>query len=95
MSAPKRYKIKWFNLVLLLLSVYFCYLVTDRYMELSAIRHETTVIRQQLEQAKNANQELQAERERLLAPAYVEKLAREQLGLVKPGEVPYIPAGKR
>ena len=95
MPLPKRYKIKWFNLALLLLSVYCCYLITDRFLELSAIRHETSVVRQQLEQAKTAQQELQAERERLLAPAYIEKLAREQLGLVKPGEVPYIPAGKR
>ena len=28
---------------------------------------------------------------KLNSPAYVEKIAREQLGLVKPGEVPYIP----
>lgn len=95
MPAPKRYRIKWLNLALLLLSAYCCYLVTDRFLELAAIRQETNAIRQQLDQAKTANQELQAERERLLSPAYVEKLAREQLGLVKPGEVPYIPAGKR
>lgn len=95
MSAPKRYKFKWFNLALLLLSVYFCYLVTDRYLELSSIRQETSAVSQQLNQAQIANQQLQAERDRLLAPSYIEKLAREQLGLVKPGEVPYVPAEKQ
>lgn len=94
MPAPKRYHIKWFNLALLLLSVYCCYLLADRYMELSSIQQETAAVRQKLEQAKSANQELEAERERLLAPAYVEKLAREQLGLVKPGEIPYVQSGK-
>lgn len=95
MPAPKRYKIKWFNLALLLLSVYFCYLVTDRYLEMSSIRQETSAVSQQLEQAKTTNQQLQAERDRLLAPSYVEKLAREQLGLVKPGELPYVPSGNK
>ena len=95
MPAPKRYRIKWFNVALLLLSVYFCYLVTDRYLELSAIRHETSLVKQQLEQAKTANTELKAERDRLSKPEYVEKLAREQLGLVKPGEAPVIQSGKR
>ncbi|MDU4961244.1 MAG: septum formation initiator family protein [Sporomusaceae bacterium] len=95
MSLPKRYKIKWLNLALALLSLYFCYLVTDRYLELASIRRETAAVRQQLEQAKNRNQQLQAEKELLLLPDYVEKLAREQLGLVKPGEVPYVPAGKK
>ncbi|KYZ78271.1 hypothetical protein AXX12_01645 [Anaerosporomusa subterranea] len=95
MPAPKRYKIKWFNLALLLLSAYFCYLVTDRYLEMSSIQRETSAVSQQLEQAQTVNQQLQAERDRLLAPAYVEKLAREQLGLVKPGELPYVPSGKK
>jgi cell division protein FtsL len=82
-------------LALLLLSAYFCYLVTDRYLEMSSIQQETSTVNQQLDQAKTVNQQLQAERDRLLAPAYVEKLAREQLGLVKPGELPYVPSGKK
>ena len=95
MPAPKRFRVNWLNLALLLLSVYFCFLVIDRYMELSAVRKETAVIKQQLEQAKAINQELLSEKERLRTPSYVEKLAREQLGLVKPGEVPYLPSDKR
>lgn len=95
MSLPKRYKVNWINLALALLTVYFCYLVTDRYLEMESIRRETSAVRQQLEQANTLNQQLQAERDRLLAPSYIEKLAREQLGLVKPGEMPYIPSDKK
>lgn len=95
MQSQKRYKVNWLNIALLCLSVYCFYLVTDRYMELSSIRQETAVVRQQLEQATTLNKDLEAERDRLLDPAYVEKLAREQLGLVKPGEAPYVPAGKK
>lgn len=36
------------------------------------------------------NRELRERLERLNDPDYVEKLAREQLGLVKPGEISYV-----
>lgn len=93
--APKRYKVKWLNIALLFISVYCFYLVTDRYLELMSLHQQADITRSRLENAEKINQELQAERDRLQTPSYVEKLAREQLGLVKPGEVPYVPAGKR
>ncbi|CQR72945.1 hypothetical protein SpAn4DRAFT_3405 [Sporomusa ovata] len=42
--------------------------------------------------AVELNNTLIAEKEKLSTAAYIEKVAREQLGLVKPGEVPYIPS---
>lgn len=94
MVQPKRpYRINWFKLLLLCVTGYFLYIIAGQQIELYKVRRQTAGARFQLEQAKRLNQELQEERNRLSTPAYVEKLAREQLGLVKPGEIPYIPAG--
>ncbi|MCX7780141.1 MAG: septum formation initiator family protein [Negativicutes bacterium] len=73
---------------------YFFYVLAGQQLELNAIHRETEASRQKLEQLKQVNASLNEELERLKKPSYIEKLAREELGLVKPGEVPYIPAGK-
>lgn len=93
MSRP-RYRIRWFRLLLLCLTGYFVYVLSGQQMELQAINKEKEAARQRLEQLQQANTNLNEERARLAKPAYIEKIAREELGLVKPGEVPYIPAGK-
>lgn len=93
MSRP-RYRIRWFRLLLLGMTGYFIYVLAGQQMDLQAISKEKEAARQKLEQLQQANTYLNEERARLAKPAYIEKIAREELGLVKPGEVPYIPAGK-
>lgn len=51
---------------------------------------ELTHLQQELVELKQQNQELQAEKEKLQNPKAIEERAREELGLVKPGEVPYV-----
>ncbi len=36
------------------------------------------------------NEKLEEEKKQLQTPEAIEKVAREELGLVKPGEVPYV-----
>lgn len=45
---------------------------------------------QKLAALKNQNSKLEERLQRLQDPEYVETLAREQLGLVRPGEVSYV-----
>lgn len=92
-SRPK-HRIKWFRLLLMGIFAYFIYVSVGQQGEFRAITQETEATKVQLDQAAKLNQSLKEERDRLNTPEYVEKLAREELGLVKPGEVPYIPAGK-
>ncbi|MEN6413360.1 MAG: septum formation initiator family protein [Veillonellales bacterium] len=92
MSRHRKLRIRWFRLTLLALVVYFIFLCVGQQSRLSAINSETRATRQQLEQLQQINDSLAEEREQLNNPAYIEKLAREELGLVKPGETPYIPA---
>lgn len=94
MRSRSKYRIKWFRLVLMAIFAYFLYVCLGQQGDLRAITQETEMTKVRLEQVKQINQGLSEERDRLNTSGYVEKLAREELGLVKPGEVPYIPAGK-
>ena len=44
----------------------------------------------QMEEMQDQIEQLQQEKEQLVDPSYVEKLAREDLGMTKDGEIPYI-----
>ena len=57
---------------------------------LVAIYQEKQHIEQQLQELQQRNDELEQEKEKLQDPKNIETVAREQLGLVKPGEVPYV-----
>ena len=73
---------------------YCLYVLVGQHTELNALNRDADATRIRLEQLKQSNQSLAEEKVRLSNPAYVEKVARDELGLVKPGEVPYIPAEK-
>ncbi|MGI6091976.1 MAG: septum formation initiator family protein [Veillonellaceae bacterium] len=94
MARRRKVRIKWFRLAAIFIFGYFIYLFVGQQNQLSAIESENKAARQRLEQAVQENASLIEERNKLNTPAYIEKLAREELGLVKPGEVPYIPAAK-
>lgn len=95
MRSRSRYRIKWFRLVLTGICVYFLYVSIGQIDSFRTITQETEMNKVRLEQAKQVNQQLLEERDRLNTPNYIEKVAREELGLVRPGEVPYIPAQKK
>lgn len=86
----QRYRVKWFKIFLFVLCSYFVYLAIGQQSQLFSIRREAQATQTQLQQLQQTNAALQAERKALHDPKYVEKLAREELGLVKPGEIPYI-----
>ncbi len=97
MAASKRtvkYRVRWFRVTVLAVVAYCVYVLAGQQTELNALNREAEATRIRLEQLRQANQSLADEKGRLTTPAYVEKLAREELGLVKPGEVPYIPVEK-
>jgi cell division protein FtsL len=73
---------------------YSLYILAGQQVELNAINKEKEAVQQKIEQLQQTNASLNEERSKLNKPSYIEKLAREELGLVKPGEVPYVPAGK-
>ncbi|BBB91251.1 MAG TPA: septum formation initiator family protein [Methylomusa anaerophila] len=90
----KRARFSWFRFFLLVLTAYFLYAAGNQQLELFRIRQEAKIMSERLQEVTRENQALAGEKEKLNQAAYIEKLAREQLGLVKPGEVPYIPASR-
>jgi cell division protein FtsL len=48
-------------------------------------------LQEQVEEQVDKNEQLQEEIKRVKSHDYVEKIAREELGLVKPGEILFIP----
>lgn len=97
MAATKRtvkYRIRWYRMVVLAVVGYCLYVLGGQQIEMNAVNREAEATRIRLEQLRQSNQSLADEKTRLSTPAYVEKIARDELGLVKPGEVPYIPVEK-
>ncbi len=54
------------------------------------MRREAARLERQVQALRRENAQLREEIRRLHTPAYIERLAREQLGLVRPGEIPVI-----
>lgn len=66
------------------------YALLGQAYRLVAIYQEKQHIEQQLQELQQRNDELEQEKAKLQDPKNIENVAREQLGLVKPGEVPYV-----
>ncbi len=59
------------------------------YTRLQDLREKNASYKKQMEALKKENKELVEERKRLKDPVYLEKIAREKMGLIKEGEVVY------
>ncbi|WP_378955340.1 septum formation initiator family protein [Pelosinus sp. sgz500959] len=95
MQILRKYRVKWFRIITFILSAYFIYVCIGQQTQLNAISNEADSVHAQLTQIQQLNVALKEERNALNDRRYVEKIAREELGLVKPGEIPYIMADKK
>ena len=91
MAVRRKYRVRWLRVLILFAAAYFVFLAVDQQFELYTIQRETMSLKDRINELEQSNKALADEKNRLASPSYVEKIAREQLGLVKPGEVPYIP----
>ncbi|NLM45555.1 MAG: septum formation initiator family protein [Firmicutes bacterium] len=82
-SAGKRL----FSLFVLLAVLYFSVLFVGQYFKLLRYRQSLAEINAEIEAARATNAEMRAEIERLHSPAYLEQIAREELGMVRDGEL--------
>lgn len=88
--AKQKSRFNWFSLVLGTLCLGFTYFFVSQTFELAAIQKQCQIEQQKLQQAQEQQQNLALERDRLNTKEYIEKVAREELGLVKSGEIPYL-----
>ena len=87
-----RRRINWFLILLLLIGGWFSYTFVTQQIRLNAVASDYEETRIRLEEARARNAELKKERDSLSDTAYIEKVARESLGMTRQGEVPYISA---
>lgn len=90
-------KKRGFNLkkVLFIITVvYCCFILITQQIRINKIKKETVSYQSELKLLQVKNQKLQDEVRMSKSEMYIEKLAREKLGLIKPGETPVINSNK-
>jgi cell division protein FtsB len=92
MKKKRKRRISWLRLLFFLListTVFFLlsYPAYKDWREQEKLREK---LEAELKEVRAENSKLRGEIEKLHSPDYVEILAREKFGLVKPGEKPYI-----
>lgn len=88
------HRLDWFVLLIICIVGYFSYTVLAQQMHLNEVDRDYEAATQRLQAAQQANETLKAQKMELEDPVYVEKVAREELGMTKQGELPYISAKK-
>lgn len=83
-------QISWLFWARIVIIACFAVLLVMQFYTLWQLRQEESHLQQQITELQKRNAELEAEKQRLQDPKEIEALAREKLGLVKPGEVPYV-----
>ncbi|MBO5244685.1 MAG: septum formation initiator family protein [Selenomonadales bacterium] len=91
--GAKMYKYWW--IIPLAIFLYACYGYYDNSNRLDMIEEERAMVMRQIEEEKAEQKRLLEECEKLKQPEYIEQVAREELGYVKPGEIPYISREKK
>jgi len=88
-AAPRR-KFNWRRFLAFLAVLYFVVMGGRALVSIVVVERQIQQTEQELRLAKAQQQAYQQEIAYRQTDAYVEKVAREVLGMVKPGEVPYL-----
>jgi len=83
-------RLRFKSIILVFAVMYVCYLLIQQQITMSRQKNELQKYTAELQDKKEKNKTLQDEVELSKTDKYIEKLAREILGLVKEGETPVI-----
>jgi cell division protein FtsB len=86
----KRKKSKVWTIVIVLLLVYFSYTVYNLYGNLSAKKAQCYSVQAKIKAEEELKKALEKQKKIENSDEYIEKIAREKLGLVKKGEKVFI-----
>lgn len=86
-KRKKRFKIR--HLILLVIVIFLVVTITKQQLKINKIKGEQAMVEAQIQEALKEQQELKKQIELLKTDSYIEKIARDELGLVKPGEIIY------
>ncbi|MFZ5966663.1 MAG: FtsB family cell division protein [Bacillota bacterium] len=96
MEAPKRRKRKnrLVYILLFLIGFYALFTVVDQQIRLYKLSKQEEAYKNKIAELKQTVAQLEDELNQGDSPEYIEKIAREQLKMVKPNEMIYIDTGK-
>lgn len=87
-KAQKR-RFSWFFVIMAVVVAYFSSILISQQIYLSQVRRDQAAAEVRLAAAQKENEALRQERENLNELSYIERIAREDLGMTKKGELPY------
>ncbi|WP_028257787.1 FtsB family cell division protein [Veillonella montpellierensis] len=76
--------------IVIIITIVFSIVIGMQILDLVQLHNEKVRLEKQIEELQTKNDALEAEKNKLSDPKNVEGVARDELGLVKPGEVPYV-----
>lgn len=85
----KRRGFSWFTLILCVVIGYFSILLIFQQTYLGQVRDDRMAAETRLAAAREEHERLVKEKEDLQSLDYIEKIAREDLGMTRSGEMPY------
>lgn len=87
-SRKKRH-INWFVIIMGGIIIYFASIIISQQVYLSQVAEDKAAAEIRLENAKKENAALRQEKQELSDLSSIERIAREDLGMTKAGELPY------
>ena len=82
------------SIVFIIITIYAIFNFIEQEVRIYKLGTSINEVSEELTKEEAKNKELVQEKEALGHMEYIEKVAREELGLTKPGEIPYIPSHK-
>ena len=89
-GSAKRKVNRKLDKVRLALFILFAIVAVQQVYTIYSLHQEKHQLEQQLQELKKENENLSEQKKLLEDDKHIEGVAREELGLVKPGEVPYV-----
>ncbi len=89
-ARPPRRRIRWGTLLLIGLAVWLVWTFGQGFVRSYQLKQELAEVESRIRAVEIRNEKIRSELERLQSAEYIERMAREELGLVKPGEELYI-----
>ena len=93
-KKDKKRGFDWLLAIAVVVIIYFSSMLVSQQVYLNQIGREQVAADKRLQTAKDVNEALKKERDELNDLGYIERVAREELGMTKQGELPYSSAKK-
>lgn len=81
----------WFTVLLIIIILYFSSILISQQLYLNQVSEDQAAAEARLAAAQQEHDKLVQEKDDLNRLDYIEKIAREQLGMTRKGELPYNP----